>query len=114
MRRRADGLVPNEKLLLTTALDLTRSGQTEFHGYAMRELWESGDSAPPTMNYATLYRCLGRLEQRGLLSSRYDVESKNGGPPRKLFTLTGDGLDVAAGLSADGEVGNGGTVPGVV
>lgn len=106
--------MPNEELLLTTALDLTRSGQTEFHGYAMRELWESGDATPPTMNYATLYRCLDRLEQRGLLSSRYDVESTHGGPPRKLFMLTGDGLDAAVALSTGGEAGIEGVVPRVL
>lgn len=112
MRRKGNGLVPNEKLLLTTALTLTQNGQDQFHGYALRDLWHSDGTEPATMNYATLYRCLDRLQERGLLSAEYDVETKNGGPPRKMFTLTGVGLDAATQLAA-GEEPNGGTVPGL-
>ena len=112
MRRKANGLVPNEELLLSIALTLTQKGQSEFHGYALRELWQSDGNEPATMNYATLYRCLDRLEERGLLSSQYDVKAKNGGPPRKMFTLTRIGLDTATQLAAADEV-DGGTVPGL-
>ena len=112
MRRKANGLVPNEELLLTTALTLTRKGQGEFHGYALRELWQSDGAEPATMNYATLYRCLDRLEERGLLESHYDVVTKNGGPPRKMFKLTGIGLDAATQLSTGGEL-HGNTIPGM-
>ena len=112
MRRKENGLVPNEKLLLATSLALTREGHSEFHGYALRELWESDGTEPPTMNYATLYRCLDRLQERGLLSSRYDVETKNGGPPRKMFKLTGIGLDTATQVSTANET-DGGAVPGL-
>lgn len=112
MRRKANGLVPNEELLLATALTLTRNGQDEFHGYALRELWHSDGNEPATMNYATLYRCLDRLEERGLLESHYDVVTKNGGPPRKMFKLTGIGLDAATQLSAAKDFGDG-TVPGL-
>ena len=73
MRRKANGLVPNEELLLSIALTLTQKGQSEFHGYALRELWQSDGNEPAAMNYATLYRCLDRLEERGLLSSQYDL-----------------------------------------
>ena len=99
---------------MATALILTRDGQDEFHGYAIRKIWESDNREPATMNYATLYRCLDRLAERGLLSSRYDVETKNSGPPRKMFALTGAGLDAAVQLSAGAEVDAGGTVPGVI
>jgi len=111
MRRRDNGLVQNEKLLLVTALRLTNAGQSEFHGYALRELWHADGSEPATMNYATLYRCLDRLEQRGLLSHRYDVDGNGGGPPRKLFQLTGAGLDAAVGLDAPDASTNEGTLP---
>ena len=112
MRRKANGLVPNEELLLSTALTLTRQGQGEFHGYALRELWQSDGNEPATMNYATLYRCLDRLEERGLLESEYDVVTKNGGPPRKMFKLTGLGLDTATRITESREA-NTGAVPGI-
>jgi len=112
MRRKANGLVPNEELLLTTALALTREGKNEFHGYALRELWETEGSKPATMNYATLYRCLDRLQERGLFTANYDIETKNGGPPRKMFKLTGAGLEAATEISSRPAT-NPGTVPGL-
>lgn len=106
MRRKNNGLVKNEETVLATALALHKAGDEQFHGYALRELWDSKSGAS-SMNYATLYRCLGRLEERGLLSSNYDVEAGGGGPPRRMFQLTGKGITVATALSSgNGAVGD--------
>lgn len=44
--------------------------------------------------YGTLYRALGRLEDMGLLESRWEdphVAMTENRPPRRLYTLTPDG-----------------------
>lgn len=98
MRRKNNGLVKNEEKILLAVLDLHNGGIEQSHGYALRDLWDS-KSGPAVMNYATLYRCLQRLEDRGLMSSRYDVETTGGGPPRRMFTLTSEGLSAAKELA---------------
>ena len=46
--------------------------------------------------HGTLYKALGRLEEFGLLGSRWeDAEAVEGRPRRRLYELTGEGARVA-------------------
>jgi DNA-binding PadR family transcriptional regulator len=45
--------------------------------------------------HGTLYKALGRLEELGLLASRWeDVPAIAGRPRRRLYELTGEGAEV--------------------
>ena len=52
--------------------------------------------------HGTLYKALGRLEELGLLASRWeDPEAVEGRPRRRLYELTGRGVHVADRARAD-------------
>lgn len=95
MRRKNNQLVRNERIILSGALLLHKRGDASFHGYALTDLWKSEDQGGNVMNYATMYRCLNRLEERGLFTSTTE-QRETAGPPRRMFTLTGAGLTAAA------------------
>lgn len=95
MRRKNNQLVRNERIILSGALLLHQRGDVRFHGYALTDLWKSQDQGGNVMNYATMYRCLNRLEERGLFTSETE-QRETAGPPRRMFTLTGIGLAAAA------------------
>lgn len=100
MKRRKNGLVPNEIRVLICALQLMPSSPS-FHGYALRTLWDETEDSPRSMSYATLYRCLDRLEERGLLDSHIDDDPDRPSRPRRMFTLTGEGVHVAVRLTQE-------------
>jgi PadR family transcriptional regulator PadR len=45
----------------------------------------------------SLYPILGRLSDRELLESRWELDPPSGRPPRHLYRLTAQGLEFAAG-----------------
>jgi DNA-binding PadR family transcriptional regulator len=45
--------------------------------------------------HGTLYKALGRLEERGLLTSVWEDAAAEGRPRRRLYELTGEGARVA-------------------
>ena len=86
-------MVRNESKILAAALRLSVTGTIYLYGYelfAQLSAWE-GD-AP--MNHGTLYRCLHRLEQRGLFVTS-STEDPSQGPARVFYTLTSTGLEEA-------------------
>ncbi len=95
VRRKDNQLVRNERIILTAAAGLLRRGDRSFHGYSLTELWKASDEKSNVMNYATMYRCLNRLEERGFLTSEYEQREASG-PPRRMFTLTGEGQIAAS------------------
>lgn len=95
VRRKNNQLVRNERIVLSAAMALSTRGDTRFHGYSLTELWKSAGNERSIMNYATMYRCLNRLQERGMLTSEYE-QRETSGPPRRMFTLTGDGVAAAA------------------
>ncbi len=97
LRRKNNQLVRNERIVLGAAMALSTRGDDRFHGYALTELWNSSGDEQSIMNYATMYRCLNRLEERGMLTSEVE-QRETSGPPRRMFTLTGDGVKAAAEL----------------
>lgn len=81
--------------MLRTAVELLRNGTSSFHGYPLAQAMR-GDTQ---MNYATLYRCLDRLEQRGLLVSTWRVPDGTA-QSRRVYEVTGTGLDAATDLES--------------
>ncbi len=100
MRRRSDDqLVPNEERTLRAAVLLEHQGVDEFHGYLLAGQLRQLPSTRRVMAYSTVYRCLSRLEQRGLVRSRLGEPATSGGPQRRVFALTGAGRERAASLA---------------
>jgi len=72
MRRKPGTLLPLETAICFAAAALLRGGAHEFHGYEIaKRLGDAADRRLLTA-YGTLYRALGRLEQMGLLRSRWE------------------------------------------
>ena len=106
MRRKPGTLVPLEENICLSAAQLRRNGVKEFHGYEMaRHLSGAADRKLLTA-YGTLYRALGRLEDMGLLKSRWEdpeIPARENRPGRRLYTLTPAGQKAAlAALRAAG------------
>ncbi len=103
MRRRSvDHLVPNEQRTLRAAWLLQQQGTQEVHGYLLARQLKNRSSSAPLMAYSTVYRCLDRLEERGLIESFEHDDRPSGGPPRRHFRVTARGGEVARALPDDG------------
>lgn len=87
-RRRANVLLPLEERVLEVALLRAREGSADFHGFALAQQLEEGQSSLTA--HGTLYKVLARLEDRGLLVSRWesDEEYEGGRPRRRLYRVT--------------------------
>ncbi len=96
-RRKDGGMVPNEERILVTAWQLHQAGQRSFHGYVLNAAMAE---ARRGLTISTLYRCLGRLEDRGLLESEYRP-SEGRGPGTRTYSLTGVGVGVASSLDVE-------------
>lgn len=94
MRRKAGTILPIEESILSLAVELNRSGDGEFHGFAMaKQLTETGD-AKRLIAHGTLYKALSRMEKAGLLESRWEdpqLAADEGRPLRRLYRITGGG-----------------------
>jgi DNA-binding PadR family transcriptional regulator len=95
-RRKAGTLVPLETEILGAALSLLRSGEATFHGFGLAHAMREHRGSRALTGHGTLYKALGRLEEFGLLTSRWeDAEAAEGRPRRRLYELTGEGARVA-------------------
>ena len=94
MRRKPGTLLPLEVSICVSAADLLKTGIREFHGYELaKRLADIADHRLLTA-YGTLYRTLGRLENMGLLESRWEdpaIPARENRPGRRLYTLTAAG-----------------------
>jgi DNA-binding PadR family transcriptional regulator len=94
MRRKPGQLLPLETSICATAWSLLRRGTTEFYGYQLAtHLRDASDSRLLTA-YGTLYRALMRLEDMGLLTSRWEdpeIPARENRPGRRLYSLTAAG-----------------------
>src|SRR4029079_15237780 len=76
----------------------TRSGIDALHGYELaKRLGDIADRKLLTA-YGTLYRALGRMEQMGLLKSRWEdpeIPARENRPGRRLYRLTTTGESAA-------------------
>jgi PadR family transcriptional regulator PadR len=101
-RRKPDTLLPLETEILGVALSMLRSGQAAFHGFGLAQTMREQSGSRALTGHGTLYKALSRLEQFGLLTSRWeDAAAAEGRPRRRLYELTGQGARVAKEAVAD-------------
>ena len=82
--------------ILEAVLDLRESGRQEVHGFALAERLRERVGARSLTAHGTLYKALGRLEEFGLLTSRWEADAIDGGRPRRrLYELAPAGVQVA-------------------
>jgi PadR family transcriptional regulator, regulatory protein PadR len=95
-RRKPGTLLPLETEILEAALSMLRSGQPNFHGFALAQRIRADSGSRSLTAHGTLYKALGRLEQFGLLTSQWeDGAAAEGRPRRRLYELTKQGAEVA-------------------
>jgi len=101
-RRKPGTLVPLETEILGVALSMLRSGHRTFHGFGLAQTMREHSGSRALTGHGTLYKALGRLEQFGLLTSRWeDATAAERRPPRRLYALTAEGARVAKQAVAD-------------
>jgi len=104
-RRKPGTLLPLEAEIVTAALSLLRAGEPAFHGFGLAQTLREQAGSRALTAHGTLYKALGRLEELGLLRSRWEeAAAAEGRPRRRLYELTEDGVAaaqrVAAGVAA--------------
>jgi DNA-binding PadR family transcriptional regulator len=100
--RKPGTLLPLEADILTTALSMHRAGRPTFHGFGLAQTMREERGSRSLTAHGTLYKALGRLEDLGLLTSRWeDTAAAEGRPRRRLYELTGHGVHVADRARAD-------------
>jgi hypothetical protein len=97
-RRKPGTLLPLETEILEAALSVRRSGHATFHGFGLAHTMREQSGSRSLTAHGTLYKALGRLEELGLLTSRWEdaAAAAEGRPRRRLYELTGEGARVAA------------------
>jgi DNA-binding PadR family transcriptional regulator len=94
MKRKPNTLLPIELAILGASVDFVRSGEPEFHGYAMAKQLRDVDDDRTLTAHGTLYRALERLEKLGMLSSRWEdpeTAAAERRPVRRLYKITATG-----------------------
>jgi PadR family transcriptional regulator len=95
-RRKPGTLLPLETEILEAALTMLRSGHAVFHGFGIARAMRERSGSRSLTAHGTLYKALGRLEEFGLLASRWeDAAAAEGRPRRRLYELTGTGAQAA-------------------
>lgn len=89
MRRKPGTLLPLEVDILEAGLGLER-----FHGFELAKALADAPGSRGLTAHGTLYKALQRLEDGGLLSSRWEdpeIAAAAGRPRRRLYEVTGLG-----------------------
>ena len=95
-RRKPGTLLPLEAEILEVALSMLGSGQATFHGFGLAQTMREQRASRSLTGHGTLYKALSRLEEFGLLTSRWeDAAAAQGRPRRRLYELTSQGAYVA-------------------
>jgi PadR family transcriptional regulator, regulatory protein PadR len=101
-RRKPGTLLPLETEILGVALSRLREGHAAFHGFGLAQTMREQNGSRALTGHGTLYKALSRLEEFGLLTSRWeDAAAAEGRPRRRLYELTGEGARVARQALAD-------------
>jgi PadR family transcriptional regulator len=103
MRRRPGTLVALEVEILGAAVTLASRDDPEFHGFGIAKLIQSEADARRLTAHGTLYKALARLEDAGLLVSRWEdanLAAADGRPRRRLYRITTAGQAAYAEASA--------------
>ena len=90
MKRKPGALLPIEVSLLRAGIGLLAHGIPEFHGYAVAKEMKESEAARQLTAHGTLYRALDRMEEAGLVESRWEEQSPDtdGRPRRRLYQVT--------------------------
>lgn len=92
--RKPGTLLPLEVDILDIGVAERRSGQPQFYGFELAKALTDATGARSLTSHGTLYKALGRLEDRGLLASVWEdpaVAADEGRPRRRLYEVTGAG-----------------------
>jgi PadR family transcriptional regulator PadR len=100
-RRKPGTLLPLETEILGAALSMRRQGHATFHGFGLAQTMREQSGSRALTGHGTLYKALSRLEEFGLLTSRWEEAAAEGRPRRRLYELTGQGARVAEQARAD-------------
>ena len=94
--RKPGTLLPLETEILEVALSMLRADQATFHGFGLAQAMREQTGSRSLTGHGTLYKALSRLEEFGLLTSRWeDAAVAEGRPRRRLYELTREGARVA-------------------
>lgn len=116
VRRKPGTLLPLEVDILAAAVAAHRGGNPQFHGFELAKALADGATARSLTSHGTLYKALGRLEDRGLLASQWEdptVAAADGRPLRRLYEVTGAGERALAAAHAPQAGTAGGRRPGL-
>jgi PadR family transcriptional regulator, regulatory protein PadR len=103
-RRKPGALLPIEVDILEAGLSRRHDENDEFHGFDLARQIAGGRRLTA---HGTLYKALGRLEDAGLVASRWeeeDLATQEGRPRRRLYTVTGEGARRLAAWQQQGRV----------
>jgi DNA-binding PadR family transcriptional regulator len=102
-RRKPGTLLPLETEILEVALSMLRAGHATFHGFGLAQTMREHSGSRSLTAHGTLYKALSRLEEFGLLTSRWEdaAAAAEGRPRRRLYELTGEGARVAERAGAE-------------
>ena len=108
MRRKPGQLLDLEAQILGVAVDALVDGDPpEVHGFAVAKRIADREDSQKLTAHGTLYKALARLEDAGLLSSRWEeheAAEEAGRPRRRLYRVTSSGqAALAAHVSATAE-----------
>jgi len=93
-RRKPGTLLPLETEILEAALSIDGA----FHGFALAQDLREQRGSRALTSHGTLYKALARLEEFGLLRSRWEAAAaaaSEGRPRRRLYELTREGARAA-------------------
>jgi PadR family transcriptional regulator, regulatory protein PadR len=91
-RRKPGTLLPLETEILEAALSMDGA----IHGFALAQGLREQRGSRALTSHGTLYKALARLEEFGLLSSRWEAAAASEGRPRRrLYELTREGARAA-------------------
>jgi DNA-binding PadR family transcriptional regulator len=85
--------------ICTCAAEMYRAGEKEFYGYVIAKQLAALADRRSLAAYGTLYRALGRLQDMGLVESRWEdplIAARENRPLRRLYALTQKGHAAAA------------------
>jgi DNA-binding PadR family transcriptional regulator len=95
MRRKPGQLLDLEAQILTAAVEALVDGDPpEVHGFAVAKRIADRAGSKKLTAHGTLYKALARLEDAGLLSSRWEeheLAEEAGRPRRRLYRVTSSG-----------------------
>ena len=91
MRRKEGILLPIEIGILEAGLELVGKQVDEFHGFLIAKQVKEREDARKLISYGTLYKALSRMENAGVLSSRWEdsaIALDSHRPRRRLYQVT--------------------------